>query len=202
MNLNSNTCLNFDDLWSKLTVALHLESQNYLLGKKMDQEKRHKLSQLLSEAIQHIHIEKNISQITDINLNQYRNLLRKEWIKDEFPSYNRYFKPCISEETIRVALLDFIGGELSEHINIDGHIGICPDWINREFHHLHTQLLRIAICYGIEYAVDEFNRCLTEDSESIQYYTVLKGISVCNEIQISDGIRLVELPSVATRGIR
>lgn len=165
----------------------------------MNQEKKRELSQLLSDAIQYIHIVKHRRDIIDIDVNNYRKLLHRDWIKHEFPPLNKYFKPCISEETISVALLDFIGEELSEHINIDGHIGICPDWINREFHHLLTQLLRIAICFGIAYAVDEFNRCLTENSESIQSCTVLKGISVCNEIQIYDGIRLVELPS-ARRG--
>lgn len=161
----------------------------------MNQEKKHKLSQLLSESMQHIHIQKNNRQITDIDVNHYRKLLHRDWIKNEFPPLNTYFAPCISEETINVALLDFIEEELSEYINIDGHIGICPHWDNREFHHLRTQLLRIAICFGIEYAIDEFNRCLTESSETMQSYAVLRGINVCGEIQISEGIRLVELPS-------
>ena len=162
----------------------------------MDQEKKHELSELLSEAMQHIDIQSS-GKRPNINVDRYKQILHNEWVKSHVSTIteSRGYQPYITEETINVNLLNFMKDELSKYINVDDHIAVFPDWHNCEFHHLRTQLLRITICFGIEYAVNEFNRCLTENSGSIQPCTILKGISVDNEIQILDQIRLFPLPS-------
>ena len=168
----------------------------------MNQEKKHELSQLLSEAMQYISIQKQLSRIPDISVNDYKFLLHKELGENAIVSRShKNFEPHIAEETISNNLLNFIDGELSEHINTEGLIGIYPGpyGFYYELHelckYLYTQLLRITLAFGIGKAVSEFNRCFTENTESIQYYMMIRGIEVEHEIQIFDGIRLIPLPN-------
>ena len=153
----------------------------------MNQEKKRELSQLLSKAMQYIDIQAHSSKSPNINVDHYKQLLHNEWAENQ-PFTTRaasiLFQPYITEETINANLLNFMREELSKYINVDNIIGVSPHSNTCEFRHLRTQLLRIAIYFGVEYAVNEFNRCLTDNSETIQHCTILNGIRVDNEIQV------------------
>lgn len=162
----------------------------------MTEDKKRELKQLLSEAIQNVGVRKLSSRVSDIGVDEYKRHLCEDFklVLFPIPSRTHWFQPYITEESINVDLLNFMKSELSEYVNVDDHIGITAPSLNQcEFHYLQTQLLKLAIC-NMEYAVNEFNRCLTEKVESFQHYNSLNGIEVSQDIQIFDGIWLIPIP--------
>ena len=59
---------------------------------------------------------------------------------------------------------------------------------------LASKLLEIAKTKGVEAAVSAFGRCATDTQASFQYWALLEGITIDEEIQIFDGVRLVPPP--------
>ena len=162
----------------------------------MTEDKKRELEQLLSEALQNIGIQKSGRNTPDIDVARYKRLLHTELrgTRQTLDIVHRYFSPYITDESINVDLLNFVKSELSEYIDSNGHIVVSPKTHYIEFHHLLTQLLRLAICFDVEYAINEFNRCLTENVESFEKYKSLNGIEVGQDIQIFDGIWLIPIP--------
>ena len=60
------------------------------------------------------------------------------------------------------------------------------------------QFLKIAILYGINAAVSDFDRCTKDTSGSFQIIRVLEGIKLKTEIQFEEGVRLIPIPNSVT----
>ena len=102
--------------------------------------------------------------------------------------------------TAESELLDFIREELKEFIHEDRIesassviIGDRPP-NGYPLEDLQNKLLEIAKDRGVEAAVLAFDRCTTDAQASFQYWALLEGITIDEETQIFDGVKLVPPP--------
>ncbi|MCG9129879.1 hypothetical protein JT359_20000, partial [Candidatus Poribacteria bacterium] len=85
----------------------------------------------------------------------------------------------------------------------DGYRLFCPIFQRNQSHDILERLLEIAIVRGIEEAVFAFDRsCCSEGVHgSFQYVALVDGMKIETEIQIFEGVRLIPLPSLKTKGV-
>ena len=146
----------------------------------MTEERKQELKQLLSQVIPYL--PEIYPRYNDINT----------WIITIPPKKI----PSVHKEHPLYNLITFVKVELSKYIDTDNRIymsdfSVFPSyWCSEPC----AQLLRIAKLHGIQHAITEFDRCLTSNTESIQYYTLLKGIKIDREVIPFDGIRLIPVP--------
>ena len=102
--------------------------------------------------------------------------------------------------TAKPKLLDFIREALKEFIHEDRIESVSSVIIGNRppngylLEGLQNKLLEIARDRGVEEAASAFDRCTTDPQASFQYWALLEGISVDEETQIFDGVRLVPPP--------
>ena len=103
--------------------------------------------------------------------------------------------------TAKPKLLDFIREELKEFIYEDMIESASSVIIGNRppngypLKDLQNKLLEIAKDRGVEEAVSAFDRCTTDTQASFQYCALLEGITIDEETQIFDGIRLIPPPA-------
>ena len=111
------------------------------------------------------------------------------------------YKPHIHNESVKSEVLGFIRQELAEFISEDciqsasffiANGGPGPDGYGLD--NLLSQLLKIAIVHGIEEAVQEFDRCIQNESGHFQYMAILERIKLDASVKIFEGIQLIRLP--------
>ena len=111
------------------------------------------------------------------------------------------YSALTDSSTAKPKLLDFIRETLKEFILEDRIESVSSVIIgNRPINgypleDIQNKLLKIARDRGVEAAVSAFDRCTTDPQASFQYWALLEGIYVEEEIQIFDGVRLVPPPS-------
>ena len=99
--------------------------------------------------------------------------------------------------TANPKLLDFIREELEEFILEDMIESVSSVIIGNHppngypLEDLQNKLLEIAKDRGVEAAVSAFDRCTTDTPVSFKYCELLEGITIDEETQIFDGVRLV-----------
>lgn len=102
--------------------------------------------------------------------------------------------------TAKPKLLDFIREELKEFI-VEDRIESASSVIigyhppnGYPLKDIQNKLLKITRDQSVEAAVSAFDRCTTDTQASFEYWALLEGIYVEEEIQIFDGVRLVPPP--------
>ena len=102
--------------------------------------------------------------------------------------------------TAKPKLLDFIREALKKFIHEDRIESASSVIIGNRppngypLEDLENKLLEIAKDQGVEEAVSAFDRCTRDEPASFQYCALLEGITIDEETQIFDGIRLVPPP--------
>lgn len=171
----------------------------------MTEERKQELRELLSEAMKGLEIRPRSTekvQLPSIDVQGYKTLLEQDWISKSLnisPNVTRY-KLHIVNEVTKARLLDLTREEFAPFIHEDRIqsasyvIKQGGSNIGYPLGSLLEQLLKIAIVYGIERAVSDFDRCTENTHASFQYIALLEGIRLETEIQVFEGIRLVPLP--------
>lgn len=161
------------------------------------------LENLLQQAMDSVAIEDPYTG-TPIARGTYLSLLashRHSFDPDERMLAAR-FKPEIRDSTVRERLLDVTRITLGQHIHDDrlqsaaivtgGMLGgfKTSDLINH--------LITIAFVRGARHAAQSFYECAENTNVEMQFVTLLDGIKVEREIDISEGMRLVPVPNSAS----
>lgn len=171
----------------------------------MTEERKHELRQLLQEAIENLEIRcrpEVRDQFRSIAVDEYRSHLQEHWATHSNSrdaalvdfNYNLH----IVNKDIKSKLLDFLRVEFAAFIHEDKiqsassfiHGGL-PDGV--PLNSLSNQLLKITLACGIEQAVSSFDKCTKETHGSFQIKALLEGISLKEEIQIFESMRLVPI---------
>ncbi|MDE0089684.1 MAG: hypothetical protein OXU23_28470, partial [Candidatus Poribacteria bacterium] len=167
----------------------------------MTEERKEELRQLLNEAMENLEIRldpANRHQLPPIiNVNEYRSILQQYWIfhSINFLSPVTRYEPHIVNAIMKSKLLDFVTEEFASFIHEDQiqsasfFMGGGPTGYSLD--HLLKQLLKIAVTFGVERAISDFDRCTENTSGSFQYIALLDGINVKKEIQVFEGMRIV-----------
>ena len=162
----------------------------------MTEERKQELKQLLNEAVANLEIRgRSGVEPSLLPVEVYRTRLQRRrtlsWVD---------FNPCITSETTKSKLLDFIRADLTAFIHKDNiqsasfFIAGGGSDIGYPLNMLLEQLLKIAIMRGVEGAVSAFDRCTKDTHASFQYMAQLEGIVIKTEIQAFEGVRFVPLP--------
>ena len=172
----------------------------------MKEERKQQLRQLLQEAITSLEIQPrsaNKSQLTSINVHEYRSLLQQRWASysETFLAVVIGYKLNIVNKDAKSKLLDFIRVEFAPFIQ-ENRIQSASFFIGGgglsggyPLDYLLEQLLKIAIGHGIERAISNFDTCIEDTHASFQDIALLEGVRIEAEIQVFEGIKLVPLPS-------
>ena len=172
----------------------------------MTEGRKRELTQFLHEAMANLEIRLNSvnrHQLPPIiNVDEYRLILQQYWIvrSINFLSPATLYEPDIVNASTKSKLLDFIRKEFASFIHEDQiqsasffiNGGLAPGY---PLNYLLKQLLKIAIAFGVERTVSDVDRCTENTSGSFQYFALLEGIRVEEEIQVFEGMRIAPLPS-------
>ena len=170
----------------------------------MTERKKQELRQLLNEAMASLEIRDSANQSPLLPEIEYRRLLLRHWLSQstDFLRALGNFGPHITNETTKSKLLDFIREEFKEAIHND-HIQSACSYVFGLVHSsgfplgsLLEKLLNIAIACGAEAAVLAVDRCSQNVPGSFQYRAFFEGIEVESDIQVFEGIRIVQLPDL------
>ena len=185
----------------------------------MTEDRKLELRQLLEEATPSLIIEEP-EGYDSITVEKYKEIAKafRESYRPELSYILLYYRPDIQDEVLRSKLYDFVKEELTDYIRYNesadppwtysicpakiairgGGIFACPlDSILRKF-------LEISIASGTDKAISALDKCTRETSGTFQKVVLLQG-PICDpfleseteenkEIQVSDGIRLVQFP--------
>ncbi len=167
----------------------------------MTEERKEELKKLLEEAIACLELRDHQGNKTPWEIDVYKKLLLKRWTSYSLNSLQVIaYEPCIINKKTKSQLLDLIKKDLEPFIHEDKILSACY-FISGSMNDRYPldkfleQLLRITIVYGIERAVDEYEKCTENSKGSFQVMAFLQGIKLEKEIQVSEGIRLVPLPN-------
>ena len=188
----------------------------------MTKKRKEELRQLLEEAIENLKIRHNLLGwlgLPSLELGEYRGHLNRAWTShSEESSWIVDHYRLEIESNIESKLLGFIKTEMSPFIYEDKILSpalfILSDLFIHDFFsivssnrldgtHLNQfleQLLKIAISRGIEESISAFARCTENTDGFFQTIALLGGITLKEEIQVFEGIRLVPI-SNSTSGI-
>lgn len=171
----------------------------------MTEDRKQELAQLLHEALVNLEIRvdsANKYQLPPIiNLNEYRRILQQYWIYHsiDFLSPVMRYELHIVNETTKSEFLEFIRTEFASFVHEDQiqsasfFIGGGPT-SGYPLDDLLKQLLKIAIVFGVENAISDFDKCTENTSGSFEYRAILGGIKVEQEIRVFEGMQLIPLP--------
>ena len=176
----------------------------------MTKKRKQELRLLLGEATGRLEVQ-------PLPKDLYRKYLQERWEHfglDRFSPFWIRLTLDIGCETAKSRLLEFIREELTPFLGVDGdsikvavyfiehhstngprlnHVDDLLRTIDVDF--ILTRLLDIALVRGVELAVSVFEICSRPEGSSciFQRISVVKGIGLKSDIQVSKGIRLVPL---------
>lgn len=111
------------------------------------------------------------------------------------------FQPEIIDDSVRARLHDVIRTALVEYIRNDmlqsAIIVTGGPMDGFSIGDLVRHLVTIAFCRGAQHAARSFHECVESTNVQMQFITLLDGIKIEHEIEISEGIRLVPIPNSA-----
>ena len=111
------------------------------------------------------------------------------------------FKPEIGDDSVREELLDRIRTTLAQYIHNDTlqSATIVTGGALDGFRviDLMSHLVTISFIRGAQHAARSFHECAENSDVAIQFITLLDGITIERNIEISEGIRLVPIPNSA-----
>ena len=172
----------------------------------MGKEKVQALAELLDDAIQHVVI-KHESRDEQVPLPRYQLHLQRHWysyVPELEYSYLNQFMPVITDLTLEKRLFETIRADLEDYI-VDDKIQLASIKIvggpigGFDLHYLIRQIIRVALVKGSMQSSLSFYRSVAQTPATYQAIALLNGIHVEQEIEISQGIRLVPLPDSTSR---
>lgn len=108
------------------------------------------------------------------------------------------FRPEIRNLSVRERLVDVIRTTLGRYIHNDklqSAMIVTGGWVDGfKIDDLVRHLVTIAFCRGAQHAARSFYECAYNTSVDMQFMTLLDGITIERDIEISEGIRLVPIP--------
>lgn len=111
------------------------------------------------------------------------------------------FQPEISDDSVRERLLNVIRTTLGQYIHNDmlqsAAIVTGGTLDGFKTSDLMNHLITIAFCRGAQHAARSFYECVENTAVAMQFITLLDGIKIDRDIDISEGIRLVPVPNSA-----
>ena len=181
----------------------------------MTEDRKQELSQLLEEAMEDLEIRDEYGGQLALPVDVYRRYLQESWKYFGLARFSPFWiRPTVNIvcQTTRSRLLDYIREELALFID-DDEISTATYFIesnstdspcvhrfqnkNKGVHprFILKRLLDIALVRGIEQAVSVFGRCSRPEGAQgvFQDVSVVKGITLKTDIEVSKGIRLVPL---------
>ena len=181
----------------------------------MTENRKQELSQLLEEARGSLEIRDEYGGQLALPVDVYRRYLQESWKYFGLARFSPFWiRPTVNIvcQTTRSRLLDYIREELALFID-DDEISTATYFIesnstdspcvhrfqnkNKGVHprFILKRLLDIALVRGIEQAVSVFGRCSRPEGAQgvFQDVSVVKGITLKTDIEVSKGIRLVPL---------
>ena len=181
----------------------------------MTEDRKQELSQLLEEARGSLEIRDEYGGQLALPVDVYRRYLQESWKYFGLARFSPFWiRPTVNIvcQTTRSRLLDYIREELALFID-DDEISTATYFIesnstdspcvhrfqnkNKGVHprFILKRLLDIALVRGIEQAVSVFGRCSRPEGAQgvFQDVSVVKGITLKTDIEVSKGIRLVPL---------
>ena len=109
------------------------------------------------------------------------------------------FQPEISDDRVRQCLLDVIRTTLGQYIHNDRlqSAVIVTGGLKDGFKisDLTNHLITIAFSRGAEHAARSFYKCAESSFVNMQFITLLDGMKIEHDIEISEGMRLVPIPN-------
>ena len=112
------------------------------------------------------------------------------------------FQPEIPVSSVRKRLLDVIRSTLGQYIHNDklqsATIVTGGALDGFEISDLMSHLITIAFVRGPQHAAQSFYECAENTHVEMQFITLLDGIRIERDIEISEGIRLVPIPNSAS----
>ena len=182
----------------------------------MTKKRKQELRQLLEEATGRLEVQ-------PLPKDLYRKYLQERWEHFGLDRFSpSWIQPTldIGSEPVKSRLLKFIREELAQFLGVDGDsITVAVYFIEHHSieHHstngprlnrvddllrtidvdfILTRLLDIALVRGVEQAVSVFDICSRPEGSSciFQRISVVKGLSLKRDIEVSRGIRLVPMP--------
>ena len=144
---------------------------------------------------------KHRSRNQSIPVVQYGQLLRSWWDSYTPGLYYaiRSYELSVEDTEVREVILDLIRTELSEYVHNDrvksAVFGIHGGSNNGfPLDRMLVQLLKVALVRGNQCAAYSFYECVVKERTSFQFMGLLNGVRVEQDLEISEGIRLVPLP--------
>ena len=180
----------------RLTVPTHDEASG------MDQRQVQTFADLLERSLNRAAV-KHDSRDERMSLGAYRDNLRRSWATHgadlNLLLITRY-QPLIEDATLRRELIQVVTAELAPHIHEDtiqtASIAVTggpgPGFPLED---LIRHILNVAIVRGPRYAAEAFYRCVEQSVATYQFFGLLAGVRVDQELQISPGISLVPIPN-------
>ena len=162
-------------------------------------KKRERIATLLDHALQRLTVKRRSSDQL-IDLPSYRRLLKSSWdsyTPDAF-FFADIYELSIADPRLRQDVLDIIRTELSEFIHDDRVMSVVF-WVHGgpgngfRLEEVLTQLLKVAVVRGVQFAANAFHDCLEQRGASFQVMGLLNGVRVEKELEVSPGIRLFPL---------
>ena len=167
----------------------------------MSQQRTQRLTRLLNKAMKSV-VVRHILRDEPLSLDKYRKALRSRRTSYR-PALHELalprIYPEIKDSAVKKELLAFIREEFSEFIH-EGNIHT-PTFTGDAFpghdplEQMLWNLMKTNIAWGIEKAVQDFERCIEAKRGSFLRIALLNGVSVETEREVFKGIRLVPLPS-------
>ena len=175
----------------------------------MDDERKQLLANLLEQARSRVKIRTRFSEAT-LSRQKYQELYQTNSYYGPDTKFQRLiFHPFLEDGANKNRLLDFMRDELRDYLDDKDRCSMCPitdpitdivgekiiyslDYSLDEFV---QGILKIAIIDGIEEAVSTVDECIRQNGINYQHVNLLDGIKIYDELKISDGIKLVPLPS-------
>lgn len=169
----------------------------------MDVKKVLTLATLLNRAMRSVVIKRSSSN-ERLDIGIYKRNLRKCWDSynpDMFSYLNVLtYEPDIKDTEVREEVLHFIRSELAQYIHGDkiqtaacSIVGGLGNGFPLEY--LLKQLLKVTIVRGEQYTAQAFCKCIDDTYASYQMIGLLSGVRVEQELQVSQGVRLISLPT-------
>lgn len=171
----------------------------------MNEKRKEELRRLLEEAMENLEVQCRPdlrSQFPSIDVDDYRSYLYEHWEthanSQEAALVEFNYNLHIVSDVIKSKLLSFLRNEFAEFIYEDKiqtagsfiHVGL-PD--GHPLDSLLDQFMKIALVHGIDRAITDLDRSTKETHGTFEFKVLLEGITLREEVQVCEGIRLVPI---------
>ena len=166
----------------------------------MDETRKTILTALLQQAVKRVQIHDSPSATRPkrtLSPSDYRALYLSNKYNPNIMFARMLYAPYVQDQTVESHLLDVLRDEFGQFVlkervrcattRVFGGMDSYP------LDKFLQELLKIAVVYSAESAVSFLEKCSSQDYIDFQEMTLLDGIQIDRELQISSGVRLIPL---------